>query len=136
MAEVTCHKCGYEWEYSGAQPVSSCPDCGVKTNTGVGAAADEGPDPAESDKARTTSVVCERCGYEWEYSGNLPQTTCPACERKTHTGLLPSQDDVPAGPMDIGSGIMREVDQEAGVLLYVGEGGHMCAVPIHETRLY
>lgn len=26
---------------------------------------------------------CDNCGYEWEYSGDLPWATCPACTRKT-----------------------------------------------------
>lgn len=30
-------------------------------------------------------VTCHNCGYDWEYSGDLPQTTCPACGLKTAT---------------------------------------------------
>lgn len=29
---------------------------------------------------------CEHCGYEWPYSGNMPEgsyVTCPACQHKT-----------------------------------------------------
>jgi predicted nucleic acid-binding Zn ribbon protein len=31
-------------------------------------------------------VVCEKCGYEWVYRGDMPDgafVTCPACMRKT-----------------------------------------------------
>jgi predicted Zn-ribbon and HTH transcriptional regulator len=34
-----------------------------------------------------TTVECHDCGYEWEYKGNLPKATCPACSLKTDTGL-------------------------------------------------
>lgn len=30
--------------------------------------------------------TCKHCSYEWEYSGDLPNTTCPACLKKTPTG--------------------------------------------------
>jgi predicted Zn-ribbon and HTH transcriptional regulator len=26
---------------------------------------------------------CHNCGYEWEYSGEMKQATCPSCGRKT-----------------------------------------------------
>lgn len=28
-------------------------------------------------------VVCNNCGYDWEYKGGLPWATCPSCLRKT-----------------------------------------------------
>jgi hypothetical protein len=31
----------------------------------------------------TTVVECHRCGYLWDYGGNLDQATCPSCQRKT-----------------------------------------------------
>jgi len=136
MASVKCHQCGYEWNYTGEKPVSSCPDCNAKTNTGIGPASDGGPDKTEIGGSDKTTVVCENCGYEWEYGGNLPRTICPGCERKTHTGLVPAKDDVPAGPIEVGNGITREVDEQAGVLLYSDNEGGLCAIPTHQTRLY
>ena len=32
---------------------------------------------------KMTDVACHLCGYEWEYSGGLPNATCPNCTRKT-----------------------------------------------------
>ena len=32
-----------------------------------------------------TDVQCHKCGYEWTYSGELQQTTCPSCGLKTST---------------------------------------------------
>jgi transposase len=28
-------------------------------------------------------TVCHRCGYEWEYTGELIKATCPSCGVKT-----------------------------------------------------
>jgi len=30
-----------------------------------------------------TEVECHRCGYEWEYGGDMNRATCPSCGRKT-----------------------------------------------------
>jgi len=26
---------------------------------------------------------CTNCGYEWDYTGELQQATCPSCQKKT-----------------------------------------------------
>lgn len=31
------------------------------------------------------NVVCVNCEYEWEYTGDMEQATCPNCQRKTPT---------------------------------------------------
>ena len=31
MAQVECHLCGYEWNYSGNMRMATCPSCGRKT---------------------------------------------------------------------------------------------------------
>lgn len=31
----------------------------------------------------TTLVVCDTCGYDWDYGGELRRATCPACGHKT-----------------------------------------------------
>lgn len=28
-------------------------------------------------------MKCEKCGYEWNYKGNLVYATCPSCLNKT-----------------------------------------------------
>lgn len=28
-------------------------------------------------------MTCKHCGYEWDYTGDLAQATCPSCQRKT-----------------------------------------------------
>lgn len=38
-----------------------------------------------SEERATVKVVCEKCSYEWDYSGCLEHTTCPNCNRKTKT---------------------------------------------------
>lgn len=43
-------------------------------------------------------TTCDRCGYEWGYSGDLRTTTCPNCNRKTSTEHL-SPDDVLLDPV-------------------------------------
>lgn len=33
-----------------------------------------------------SEVTCENCGYDWVYSGDMPEgayVTCPACRNKT-----------------------------------------------------
>jgi len=35
------------------------------------------------NSASPKPIVCENCGYEWEYKGELEHTTCPNCNRKT-----------------------------------------------------
>ncbi|WP_226005027.1 hypothetical protein [Natrinema salinisoli] len=32
-------------------------------------------------------IECEKCGYEWDYTGELMTTTCPRCNLKTPTPL-------------------------------------------------
>lgn len=32
---VECHKCGYEWAYTGSLAQASCPSCGRKTPVGT-----------------------------------------------------------------------------------------------------
>lgn len=32
MTEVTCHACGYSWEYTGEMSLATCPNCNVKTS--------------------------------------------------------------------------------------------------------
>lgn len=39
----------------------------------------------------TTEVECKRCGYVWEYSGQMWKATCPRCSHKTPTGLKPDE---------------------------------------------
>lgn len=36
-----------------------------------------------SSEPSVRSVVCGRCGYEWEYSGESEHPTCPCCTYKT-----------------------------------------------------
>jgi len=31
-------------------------------------------------------TTCDKCGYEWEYSGNKPRTICPNCNKNVRTG--------------------------------------------------
>lgn len=38
-----------------------------------------------ADDSSLKPVKCDNCGYEWQYSGELPNTTCPSCQRKTST---------------------------------------------------
>lgn len=35
----------------------------------------------------SADIACEKCGYEWEYTGELYRTTCPRCNKKTATGI-------------------------------------------------
>lgn len=42
---------------------------------------------------------CNHCGYEWTYSGELPQATCPACARKTAVGE--SDDETSEGEEEV-----------------------------------
>lgn len=37
----------------------------------------------------STEVECSKCGYEWDYSGDMFTATCPRCSYKTETGLAP-----------------------------------------------
>lgn len=32
-------------------------------------------------------IACEKCGYAWDYSGELHHATCPRCNQKTKTPL-------------------------------------------------
>lgn len=44
---------------------------------------------AESPTRNSASEMkCTNCGYEWQYSGEMMQATCPSCQRKT-----PVEDD-------------------------------------------
>lgn len=47
-------------------------------------------DPDNGD-SESTVVVCEHCGYEWTYSGEMWRATCPRCGKKTDTGLKPDE---------------------------------------------
>ena len=48
---------------------------------------------AESERAESpVEVECEKCGYEWTYTGEMWNTTCPRCNRKTPTGLAPDDE--------------------------------------------
>lgn len=42
---------------------------------------------ADSDNDDNTEMRCLKCGYQWEYSGDLWHTTCPRCNLKTMTPL-------------------------------------------------
>jgi uncharacterized OB-fold protein len=47
----------------------------------------------ESDEQEEgVEVECQNCGYVWVYSGEMWQTTCPRCNRKTPTGLAPEDE--------------------------------------------
>jgi hypothetical protein len=51
----------------------------------------------------TVPITCDKCGYEWDYSGGLYHTTCPRCNHKTSTPLTPDEDedaDAPDGDLD------------------------------------
>ena len=48
------------------------------------------------DDEDTVEMRCQKCGYKWEYSGELWNTTCPRCNNKTKTPLHPEED----GPED------------------------------------
>ena len=37
-------------------------------------------------------VECEKCGYEWTYTGQMWRATCPRCAHNTPTGLAPDGD--------------------------------------------
>ena len=38
----------------------------------------------ENTQANTSLVECHSCGYEWEYKGDMPRATCPACGNKVY----------------------------------------------------
>jgi predicted Zn-ribbon and HTH transcriptional regulator len=135
MVSIKCHGCGYQWDYSGSKPVTSCPSCNVKTNTGVGPSPDEGPELVEKVKTDTTDVRCDRCGYQWEYSGTAPRTTCPGCERKTRTGVTETPDKVPPHSVEVAEGITRSVDTQTGVVIFNSEDGGIATELLSETKL-
>lgn len=135
MVSIRCHDCGYDWDYSGSKPVTSCPECGIKTNTGVGPDPDEGPSVPGKYSGGTTKVTCERCGTEWEYRGQAPTTTCPGCERKTRTGIVPDPTDVPTEKTEVSDGIDRRIDQQTGVIVYSTDEDGISTVPIKRTRV-
>lgn len=33
MSNTQCHNCEYQWKYSGELNMSTCPSCGLKTET-------------------------------------------------------------------------------------------------------
>lgn len=47
----------------------------------------------ESDSDDGTPIECDRCGYEWIYSGQMWRATCPNCGHKMPTGLKPDDLD-------------------------------------------
>lgn len=44
----------------------------------------EDPDTDDEEPAGV-EVTCQNCGYQWIYSGEMWNATCPSCGRKTKT---------------------------------------------------
>lgn len=36
------------------------------------------------------NATCNRCGYNWDYTGDLVQATCPSCNAKVTVRDLPN----------------------------------------------
>ena len=44
-------------------------------------------------------ATCQKCGYEWDYTGRLNRATCPNCGAKV---IVPDRDDQPKDETETG----------------------------------
>jgi DNA-directed RNA polymerase subunit M/transcription elongation factor TFIIS len=79
---LTCHNCGYSWNYTGFLRLATCSNCGSKVYI------------AERED-RNIYLKCPHCGYIWPFTGTAKRTTCHNCEQKVDTekNRVPDSDD-------------------------------------------
>lgn len=68
-------------------PIGKIGSAGPLTHTM--AATKNGDDGEEEAREQR----CQKCGYTWEYGGDLWTTTCPRCNNKTMTWKEPTDGD-------------------------------------------
>ena len=79
---LTCHNCGYTWNYTGFLRLATCSNCGSKVYI------------AERED-KNVWLKCPHCGYSWPFTGTAKRTTCHNCEQKVDTekNRIPDPDD-------------------------------------------
>ncbi len=43
-------------------------------------------------------IVCDKCGYEWDYKGKLKRPTCPSCKSTVNINLAPKRKELISEP--------------------------------------
>lgn len=49
--------------------------------------------PEISPQENGVDTRCGKCGYQWEYTGQMWRATCPRCGGKVKTHLYPDADE-------------------------------------------
>lgn len=58
------------------------------------------------------NITCAKCDYQWEYTGEMFNTTCPRCNLKTPTDI--GEDTIPTVSADQEEVAEEEVEGEVG----------------------
>lgn len=100
---VTCHSCGHRWCTSVKKGSIRCPNCAVIINSPITQKTIV-PEPVGKN-----SVICVKCGYNWQYHGNKKAgelDECPNCKKLTPINTAKSE-AIPVNKPKIFSTIMR-----------------------------
>ena len=87
---VICQTCGHQWSTSVKKGPIRCPNCSVKI-TSLNAETNK---TIVSEPVGKNTVVCVKCGYNWQYHGNKKAgeiDECPNCKKLTPINIAKSE---------------------------------------------